>query len=59
MTTPEQGNIEQWRLTCLKEAGYDEESAKLIAVDFNIDLHVACDLLRKGATVEQALLILM
>jgi hypothetical protein len=37
-----------WRIEELERAGYSGELAPLIAADHRIDLHLACDLLRRG-----------
>jgi hypothetical protein len=47
-----------WRLEQLQRAGYSEEHAVLIAEGHHIDLHLACDLLRRGCPERTAFLIL-
>jgi hypothetical protein len=48
-----------WRLEALKRAGYDESAALLLAVQVQIDLHTATDLLSGGCPPETALRILL
>jgi hypothetical protein len=53
-------DIEEWRFEELQRAGYDSEAALLLCDRHEVDLHVACELVRShGATVEQALRILL
>lgn len=49
----------EWRCEELQEAGYDEEAASLVAAQSDIDLHEACDLMKRGCPVETALRILL
>ena len=51
--------VEQWRLEALQRAGYDAESASVLAVSHEVDLHQAIDLLRRGCAVDLALQILL
>jgi hypothetical protein len=51
--------VEQWRLFTLERAGYDAESAALLATSLEVDLHRAVSLLEQGCTVELALQILL
>jgi hypothetical protein len=51
--------VEQWRLEALERAGYDTESASVLSVSHEVDLHQAVDLLRRGCTVDLALQILL
>lgn len=51
--------VEQWRLMALRRAGYDTESAAVLAVSHEIDLHQAVALLEQGCTVDLALQILL
>jgi hypothetical protein len=51
--------IERWRHDELARAGYDRESALVLAASHDIDLHDAVDLLRRGCSVELALQILL
>jgi hypothetical protein len=43
----------------LRRAGYDRESAVVLAASHDVDLHKAVDLLHRGCTVELALQILL
>jgi hypothetical protein len=51
--------IEQWRHQELERAGYDPESALVLAASHDVDLHSAVNLLRRGCSVELALQILL
>jgi hypothetical protein len=51
--------VEQWRHEELERAGYDPESALVLAASHDVDLHFAVDLLRRGCTVDLALQILL
>ena len=51
--------IESWRHEELERAGYDPESALVIAASHDVDLHAAVNLLRRGCAVELALQILL
>jgi hypothetical protein len=51
--------VEQWRLTALRRAGYDNESAAVLAASHEIDLHRAVALLERGCSVDLALQILL
>lgn len=51
--------VEQWRLQALERAGYDMESASVLSVSHEVDLHQAIDLLRRGCSVDLALQILL
>jgi hypothetical protein len=55
----ERDRIEQWRHEALERAGYDAESAIVLAASHDIDLHAAVGLLDRGCTVELALQILL
>lgn len=56
---PEIEIVEQWRLASLERAGYDAESAAVLAASHEIDLHRAVELLHHGCPVELALQILL
>jgi hypothetical protein len=43
----------------LREAGYDRESAQVLAICADVDLHVAVTLLRSGCCQKLALEILL
>jgi len=51
--------VELWRLLSLSRAGYDAESAAVLAASHDIDLHRAVSLLEHGCPVELALQILL
>jgi hypothetical protein len=51
--------IENWRHEALERAGYDRESAVVLAASHDVDLHQAVDLLQRGCTVDLALQILL
>jgi hypothetical protein len=51
--------VELWRLDSLRRAGYDTESAAVLAASPEVDLHRAVSLLERGCTVELALQILL
>ncbi len=57
--TSERDRIEQWRHSELERAGYDPESAIVLAASHDVDLHAAVNLLQRGCTVELALQILL
>lgn len=47
-----------WRTSELIEAGYPEEEAFVLGNRLDIDLHEACELLRKGCPLKFAIRIL-
>ena len=51
--------VEQWRLAPLERAGYDLESAAVLAASPEVDLHSAVTLLEQGCPVPLALRILL
>ena len=51
--------VENWRHEALTRAGYDRESAVVLAASHDVDLHRAVDLLQRGCTVDLALQILL
>ena len=51
--------VERWRVFSLERAGYDSESAAVLAVSPEVDLHHAASLLERGCSVELALQILL
>jgi len=55
----ENDRIEQWRHESLSRAGYDAESALVLAASHDVDLHAAVQLLERGCTVDLALQILL
>jgi hypothetical protein len=55
----EMDRIEQWRHQELERAGYDAESALVLAASHDVDLHDAVDLLSRGCSIDLALQILL
>ncbi|TML46860.1 MAG: hypothetical protein E6G11_06275 [Actinobacteria bacterium] len=55
----ENDRIENWRHDALARAGYDPESAVVLAASHDVDLHAAVSLLERGCSVELALQILL
>ncbi len=51
--------VERWRQEALERAGYDAESAFVLAASHDVDLHEAVGLLERGCTVDLALQILL
>ncbi len=51
--------IERWRHDELERAGYDPESALVLAASHDVDLHAAVELLKRGCSVDLALQILL
>lgn len=51
--------VEQWRVRSLERAGYDPESAAVLAASHEVDLHLAVHLLERGCSVDLALQILL
>jgi hypothetical protein len=51
--------VEQWRLDSLERAGYDAESAAVLAASPEVDLHRAVALLENGCPLSLALQILL
>ena len=51
--------VENWRHEALERAGFDPESALVLAASHDVDLHRAVGLLERGCTVELALQILL
>lgn len=51
--------IEHWRQQALERAGYDPESAFVLAASHDVDLHQAVGLLERGCSVDLALQILL
>ena len=51
--------VELWRLDTLEGAGYDAESAAVLAASAEIDLHLAVSLLERDCSVDLALQILL
>ena len=59
MHVSEIDRIHQWRHEELERAGYDSESALVLAASHDVDLHSAVDLLKRGCSVDLALQILL
>ena len=59
LTEPVLEVVEQWRLSSLERAGYDAESAAVLAASLEVDLHRAVSLLESGCPVHLALQILL
>jgi hypothetical protein len=51
--------VERWRLDSLERAGYDAESAAVLAASPEVDLHLAVSLLQRDCPVSLALQILL
>ena len=51
--------VERWRHEALERAGYDWESATVLAACHDVDLHHAIDLLQRGCPKDLALQILL
>jgi hypothetical protein len=51
--------VELWRLDSLERAGYDAESAAVLAASPEVDLHRAVALLERGCSQDLALQILL
>ena len=51
--------VERWRLDSLERAGYDAESAAVLAASPEVALHLAVSLLQRGCPVSLALQILL
>ena len=51
--------VERWRTEALENAGYDPDSAALLAARHDVDLHHAIEMLERGCSPETALRILL
>lgn len=51
-------HVTSWRVERLLEAGYDAEAALVLALDRDVDLHLAVALLERGCPPDLALQIL-
>ena len=51
--------VENWRHDALERAGYDRESAVVLAASRDVDLHQAVELLERGCSIDLALQILL
>ena len=54
----ERETVTSWRVERLLEAGYDAEAALVLALDREVDLHLAVSLLERGCPADTALHIL-
>jgi len=52
-------DIVSWRFDQLEDAGWPTDLAVMLAERGDVDLHQACELLERGATLHQALSILI
>lgn len=52
-------DVLKWRYEELERAGYPVDACIDLSAMADVDLHVACDLLRNGATLKEALRILL
>jgi hypothetical protein len=55
---PERDEVTSWRIERLMAAGYDGEAALVLALDRDVDLHLAVSLLERGCPSDTALQIL-
>lgn len=58
-TEHETERVEHWRFVSLERAGYDAESAAVLAASPEVDLHEAVSLVKSGCSVSLALQILL
>jgi hypothetical protein len=58
-TETETERVERWRVEALERAGYDSESARVLAKIHDVDLHRAIGLIEQGCPPETALRILI
>lgn len=54
----EQGDVTSWRIERLTAAGYPADAALVLALDREVDLHLAVSLLERGCAPDTALQIL-
>jgi len=54
----EQGDVISWRIERLAAAGYSADAALVLALDREVDLHLAVSLLERGCAPDTALEIL-
>jgi hypothetical protein len=57
--TRERTRVTAWRVERLLSAGYDGEAALVLALDRDVDLHLAVSLLERGCPPDTALQILI
>lgn len=55
----EQERVERWRAEELRRAGYTPAAAARVAARFDVDLHVAVELIARGCPEQLALEILL
>jgi hypothetical protein len=58
VAAPERDGVTSWRVEQLLAAGYDAEAALVLALDRDVDLHLAVSLLQRGCPPDTALQIL-
>jgi hypothetical protein len=54
----EHGDVVSWRIERLTAAGYPADAALVLALDREVDLHLAVSLLERGCAPDTALQIL-
>jgi hypothetical protein len=59
LTQTERDEIERWRAGELERAGFDVSLARKLAARFDVDLHLAVDLIANGCPPELAARILL
>ena len=57
-TESERDSVTSWRVERLLAAGYDAEASLVLALDRDVDLHLAVSLLERGCPADTALQIL-
>jgi hypothetical protein len=57
--TEEAENLFRWRFACLRQAGFEIEPARSLALDFEADLRLAADLLKRGCPEKTVLRIVL
>ena len=59
LTAEEAEALVWWRFSCLRHAGYAEGPSRTLALDFDADLRLAVELLKRGCPTETALRIVL
>ena len=59
LTADEAQQLFFWRFSCLRHAGYAEGPARTLALDFDADLRLAVELLKRGCPQDTALRIVL
>ena len=59
LSPTERDEVERWRTGELERAGFDASLARMLAPRFDIDLHVAVELIARGCPPELAARILL